>query len=260
MATAPDPKDADGRRVARRYFARHVPGQQHDRHGHPRRVRHGLGRRRLPAGTPGGAQTLLVTGATTGTVARVPITVTAGTRPRRPPPRRRAAHDGQRQRSVVRLRQDRHPQHPAEPADRGRLGRGDVRVRRQARHGDDHGRQGRPDPRGQVAQAGCEQGDPEVPGNASRAVHRRHLGAGSEGRADRQGQGRQDRDKGDTTKVAVKVNAPDDIKVRGKIKLVIKARASRSRPRSSTARPCSSCRCSPWRELHAEGQVPRQRC
>ena len=38
----------------------------------------------IPAATPSGAATLLVTGTTTGTVVRVPITVAGGTTPRRP--------------------------------------------------------------------------------------------------------------------------------------------------------------------------------
>ena len=69
-------------------------------------------------------------------------------------------------------------------------------------------------------------------------------------------------DKGETTKVVVKVNAPDDIKVKGKIKLVIKGtgKTFTGQGRRWQGRvQAAGVHVHLGRQVHAQGQVPRQR-
>ena len=194
----------------------------------------------LPAGTPGGPATLLVAGDTTGTVARVPITVTGGTNPPDPTPATTTVSGAAESLAYGKTGSLAITVSPATAA-------GTVTVK--SDKGDTLGTTTITAGAGTLALAAKSL----KPGThtltlayAGNSTHQASTGTASVVVTKAEPTVKVKRDKtvqkGDESKVVVKVTAPDDVVVGGKVKLVIKGRTSRSRRRSSTARPCSSCR------------------
>ena len=174
----------------------------------------------VPAGTTGGAQTLLVTGTTTGTVARVPITVSGGPTP--PPPGPVSTTVSGSAPSFV----------------YGKTGTLSIQLSRPTADGSVE----------VLSATGAKLGTATITGGkgvftlaakslkpGANTLTLKYLGTSAFApstadisvqvlKAGPKVKVKVDKtvDKGETTKVVVKVNAPDDIKVKGKIKLVIK--------------------------------------
>ena len=174
----------------------------------------------LPASTAGETATLVVEGAKTGTSFQVPVTVVSVSPPPPPAPR---VHDGGRQRQAVPLREGGSARGRDQPGERDRSGRGHHREGCQAGHGDHHGRQGHAHAGPEVARAGGHEltlkylGTSEfAPSTGEAKVRVLKARPKVKVKVDKT------IDKSEGGKVVVRVIAPDDIKARGKVKLVVK--------------------------------------